>query len=189
MAAYEGARAAAVEGAVRAAAKRLAAEHGPRVVEQVEGALCDLEWGEADAGLTGWRTGGDGAGAHGDERAPGKYFPDPIALGSFIVSVATLAWTVYWDLARGRRTEPAPAPVPHATVTLRVRMELEREDRTGLGELSPAQRERLVEVVVEEVLRAAPPAPPEPGPGPQHRPAPAARRQEPEAGPTAHRTT
>jgi hypothetical protein len=60
-----------VEHTVRAAAHRLVAEHGPGLVTDVEAALH----------------------ARGSAQRPEQYL-DPVSLGSLIVSVATLAWTV-----------------------------------------------------------------------------------------------
>ena len=91
----------------RAAAERLSATHGPRLLADVE---AELHSREAD-------------------RRPDQ-FVDPIALGSLIVAVATLAWTVYKDL---RSKDPAAAPSPQVvtrTVTTQLRRSrtLTRED-------------------------------------------------------------
>ncbi|PHQ53330.1 hypothetical protein BLA24_02175 [Streptomyces cinnamoneus] len=67
----------------RAAARRLAAAHGPRLEADVEAAL--------------------------HARGPAQY-ADPASLGSLIVSAAALAWTVYQDL-RARTERPARAVV------------------------------------------------------------------------------
>ena len=63
----------------RAAAQRLAPEHGLGLVLEVEAVLR----------------------ARQRER-PAEYYFDPVSLGSLIVSVATLTWTIYTDLERKR---------------------------------------------------------------------------------------
>lgn len=106
--------------ATRAAAARLAAEHGPGVIAEVDAAL------------------------HARRRAerPGQ-FVDPLSLGSFIVAVATLAWTIYADL-RKRTPEPRPE-------------EVERQVLAELHEQGSADRkdtERITAIVVAEAIRA-----------------------------------
>jgi hypothetical protein len=111
-----------VPAGARAAARRLAAELGPSTEVDVEAAL-----------HTGGRT-----------PQPAQYF-DPISLGGLIVSIATLAWTVYTDL-RSRTPQPSAE-----TVARTVRVQLR-----GADAMAPEQRDRIVEVVVDEVLHAAP---------------------------------
>src|SRR5581483_8212814 len=102
----------------RTAAQRLAGEHGTWLADEVEAAL------------------------YADQR-PSRY-GDPIALGSLIVSVATLAWTIYQDL-RTKTSTPAPQ-----VISRRIRLELSDDSTT------PApQRDRIIDVVVEEVIHAA----------------------------------
>jgi hypothetical protein len=73
--------------AARAAAARLAAEHGPGVIAEVDAAL------------------------HARRRAERpEQFVDLLSLGTFIVAVATLAWMIYADL-RKRTPEPPPEEV------------------------------------------------------------------------------
>lgn len=98
----------------RAAARRLATDHGPEVEAQVEAALY--------------------------ARSTKQYF-DPIALGSLIVSVATLAWTVYTDL---RKKTPQP---PRDTIAELVRAELNSDD------LPPADLDKIIDLVVEEMTK------------------------------------
>jgi hypothetical protein len=71
---------------------------------------------------------------------PDRYL-DPISLGALIVSVAQLAWTVYTDL---KKQTPEPA---REVVERRVRVQL------PAGEVPAAQRDRIIEVVVEETVR------------------------------------
>jgi hypothetical protein len=107
-----------VERAARAAAQRLAAGHQPGLDAEVEAALH----------------------ARGAQQRPEQYF-DPISLGSLIVSVATLAWTVYKDL-RNKTAKPAPAVVER-----RVRIELPASDPA-----QAAERDQVIEVVVDEIV-------------------------------------
>jgi hypothetical protein len=75
----------------------------------------------------------------GDAR-PQQYV-DPVALGSLIVSAAGLAWTIYRDL---RKKSPKPAS---QVIVRQVELELPVGDP-----VPPAQRARVIEVVVEEIL-------------------------------------
>jgi hypothetical protein len=108
----------AVRRTARAAARRLADELDPGLRTQVEAAL-----------------------AAADGERPRQYF-DPVALGSLIIAVAGLAWTVYRDL---RSKTPQPAPT---VIVKQVEVELPAD-----GAVPPAARARVIEVVVEEILR------------------------------------
>jgi len=110
-----------VPAGARAAARRLAAELDPGIEVDVEAALH----------------------TRGLAPQPRQYF-DPISLGTLIVSVATLAWTVYTDL-RSRTPQPSAK-----TVARTVRVQLRDTDA-----MAPEQRDRVIEVVVDEVLCAA----------------------------------
>lgn len=78
----------------------------------------------------------------GTDQRPERY-ADPISLASLIVSIATLAWTVYNDL-RTKTPQPSREVVAR---TMRVRL----NDAAGLD---PAQRDRVIDVVVEETVQA-----------------------------------
>jgi urease gamma subunit len=69
-------------------------------------------------------------------------FGDVVALASLVVSVATLAWTVYNDL-RERAAKPA-AEVVRRTVRVRLR----EDGQDGVPD-------RVIEVVVDETIAAA----------------------------------
>ncbi len=90
--------------------------------------------------------------ARGGAQRPDRYL-DPVSLGSLIVSVATLAWTVYNDL-RGRGQEQRPEPdraiqEPEADFIARqVRVTL-REQDVNL----PPGTDRITEVVATEIIR------------------------------------
>jgi len=108
-----------IEQSARVAAHRLATQYGPGLPTEVEAALH----------------------IRGTTQRPQRY-ADPISLASLIVSVATLAWTVYNDL---RTKTPQPSPdVVGRTVGVRL------NDTTGLD---PAQRDRVIDIVVEETAR------------------------------------
>jgi len=78
----------------------------------------------------------------GDQR-PDRFF-DVVALGGLIVSVASLAWTVYANLRdRGHGQEPEAD-----SITREVRIKLRERD-----ELLPPGTERITEVVVTEIIR------------------------------------
>ncbi|MFF2540196.1 hypothetical protein [Streptomyces cyaneofuscatus] len=118
-----------IEQGARAAAQRLAAPAYANLAHEVEVALH----------------------SRGTNRRPGQY-TDPVALSGLIVSIATLAWTVYNDIRS--RSSAAPAPTPD-TVARRVRLELERADAPA-PPLAPADRDHIIATTVEETLRAAP---------------------------------
>jgi hypothetical protein len=104
----------------RAAAERLAGELGGGLKTDVEAALH----------------------ARDREARPDRYL-DPISLGGLIVSVATLAWTVYKDL---KAKTPTPSP---DVVARTVRVELRDVEGSSV-----AQRDRVIDVVVAETVRA-----------------------------------
>lgn len=81
---------------------------------------------------------------HGKNGRPERYGVDPIALGSLIVSAAALAWTIYTDLR-----DQTPKPTRKA-ISRRVRLELAIDDP-----VTSAQRDRIIEVVVEEIVEDA----------------------------------
>lgn len=69
-------------------------------------------------------------------------FVDPIALASLIVAAADLAWSVYADLRKKKTAKPGPV------IVQRLRIEL-GESRL----IEPAERDRVIEVVVDEIIR------------------------------------
>lgn len=77
-----------------------------------------------------------------DFSQPPEQYLDPISLAGLIVSVAALAWSVYADLRSRTRRPPADA----IERTMRVRLR-------STEAIEPSQRDRIVEVVVEETLR------------------------------------
>jgi hypothetical protein len=109
-----------VEVAARATAAQLAAEYGPAVVAEVDAAL------------------------HARRRAERpQQFVDPVSLGSLIVAVATLAWTIYADL---RKRTPEP---PQEEVQRQVIVELEEQ-----GAADHKDAERITAIAVTETIRA-----------------------------------
>jgi hypothetical protein len=102
----------------RAAAARLAADAGPSLTADVEAALAD----------------------RGSGRPPQRYL-DPTALGSLVVSVATLAWTVYTDL---RSKTPSPS---RDVVARTVRVRLDTADT-----VEAATHDRVIDIVVDETI-------------------------------------
>jgi signal recognition particle subunit SEC65 len=87
----------------------------------------------------------------GDPR-PDRYL-DPVSLGSLIVSVATLAWTIYNDQrsrAQERKSEANRAIQERETESIarQVRMTLRERDVS-----LPPGTERITEVVASEIIR------------------------------------
>jgi hypothetical protein len=105
----------------RVAANRLAPEHGVDLAVEVERALH----------------------AKDSSQRPDQYF-DPISLGSLIVSIASLAWTVYTDL-RTKTPQPDPGVIAR---TIRVRLQ-------DSGVLDSAQHEHIIDIVVDETVQDA----------------------------------
>jgi len=97
----------------------LAPELGPNLPAEVEAAL---------------------AGRHPRQR-PDQYL-DPVSLASLIVSIATLAWTIYSDL-RKHTQDPPPSSVAY-----QVRITLRDHDIP-----LPPGTERITEVVATEIRR------------------------------------
>lgn len=110
--------------AARAAAAILAPDLGPALPVEVEAALA----------------------ARDTHQRPNRYL-DPDSLASLIVSVATLAWTVYND-QRSRTRDPEPD-----TIARQVRITL-REQDIVLSE----RTEWITEIVATEITRHATPA-------------------------------
>ena len=109
-----------VEEGSRAAGGRLADRHGQQLTLDVDAAL-------------------------GRRNDPQHRFVDPISLGGLIVSVATLAWTVYRDLKKDRGDKPSAR-----TVTTAVRRQLEWE-----GDVDINEHASLIETTVETTIEAA----------------------------------
>jgi hypothetical protein len=107
--------------AARSAAVILAADLGPNLPAEVEVALA----------------------ARGAGLRPDRYL-DPVSLASLIVSIATLAWTVYND-----RHPHTPEPPP-SSIVRQIRITLGGQD-TPL----PPGTERITEVIATEIIRQA----------------------------------
>jgi hypothetical protein len=71
-----------------------------------------------------------------------RRYGDPVELASLIVSAASLAWTVYADLRR-RASKPPEPPVKEVT----------RIVRATLRERGQDTSDRVVDMVVAEVIR------------------------------------
>ena len=74
---------------------------------------------------------------------PDRYL-DPVSLASLIVSIATLAWTIYND-QRSHASDPEPD-----TIARQVRITLREQDIA-----IPASTERITEIVATEITRQA----------------------------------
>jgi hypothetical protein len=109
--------------AARAAAAILAPDLGSALPAQVEAALADRDSGHRSD----------------------QYF-DPVSLASLIVSIATLAWTIYND-QRSRVHDPEPDAIAR-----QVRITLHQQDIA-----LPTGAERITEVVATEITRHATP--------------------------------
>jgi hypothetical protein len=109
--------------AARAAATILASDHSPSLEVEVEAALA----------------------ARGTDQRPGRFL-DVVSLASLIVSIATLAWTIYNDL---RADNPDPQP---DAIARQVHITL-REHDTAL----PAATEKITEIIAFEITRTLPP--------------------------------
>jgi hypothetical protein len=108
--------------AAHTAARRLAPDHGPSLVPDVYAALHNRD----------------------TEQRPDRYF-DPISLGSLIVSVATLAWTIYKDQ---RATRPSPNK---EVIARHVRLQL-----PPTNDFTTEQRDHIITIVVDDITTNAP---------------------------------
>ena len=113
--------------AARSAAAILAPDLGASLPAQVETALA----------------------ARGNQQRPDRYL-DPVSLATLIVSIATLAWTIYSD-QRTRRDHHDPGPPPDV-IARQVRITLRDQDIQ-----LPPGTERITEIVATEITRHASP--------------------------------
>ena len=109
--------------AARAAAVILAPDLGPNLRAEVEAALT----------------------ARDTPRRPDRYL-DPVSLASLIVSIATLAWTIYND-QRNRTPDSPPS-----SIARQIRITLRDQDTT-----LPPGTEHITEIVATEITRQASP--------------------------------
>jgi hypothetical protein len=70
---------------------------------------------------------------------PDRYI-DPVSIGGLIVSIASLAWTIYQDHKKSGNTPKTDV------VARRVRVELATQD-----DIDDAQRDRIIDIVLEEI--------------------------------------
>jgi hypothetical protein len=111
--------------AARAAAAILAPELGADLPAEVEAALA----------------------ARGTRQPPDRYL-DPVSIATLIVTIATLAWTIYND-QRTRTPDPPPA-----TIARQIRITLRDQDTT-----LPPGTEHITEIVATEITHQ--PSPPQ----------------------------
>jgi hypothetical protein len=83
----------------------------------------------------------------GDAGEAERYEPITISLAALLVSVAGLAWTVYTDL---KKQTPRPDP---EVIKRRIRVQVELPEQ-----VSAADRDRVLAVVVEQTLAETPDA-------------------------------
>ena len=111
--------------AARAAAAILAPDLGPALPAQVEAALA----------------------ARYNQQRPDRYV-DPVSLATLIVSIATLAWTIYND-QRTRHDDQDHNPGPQPDVIARqLRITL-----SGADIQLPSGTERITELIATEITR------------------------------------
>lgn len=86
--------------------------------------------------------------------SPDRYEPVTMSIAALLVSVASLAWTVYTDL---KKQTPKPDP---EVVKRRIRVEIELPDG-----VPAAERDRIITAVVEQAMaETAKPEQPDRGP-------------------------
>ena len=105
--------------AARAAAAILAPDHSPSLPVEVEAALA----------------------ARGSHQRPDRYL-DLVSLASLIVSIATLAWTIYND-QRAHTPNPQPDAIAHGV----------RDTLSEQGITLPSGTEKITEIIVHEITR------------------------------------
>jgi hypothetical protein len=106
----------------RLAAARLTATLGPDLPAQVEQEL------------------------NADPLDPPKRLADPVSLAALLVSVASLAWTIWHDLRKDHATRPQSEQADALAAAL---------VPSSPPALAPPQRTLLVRVVAEETVRIA----------------------------------
>lgn len=74
---------------------------------------------------------------------PGQYV-DPVSIAGLVVSIASLALAAYQEL---RRHTDRPS-----TEVIERRVRVEAIETSGIAAITPAQRDRIVAVVVEETV-------------------------------------
>lgn len=109
-----------IAAAARATARRMAADYGPGLSAEVEFALHTHHTGQRS-----------------------NRYLDPVSVGSLIVAIATLAWTVYSDL---RRKTPEPSP---EAVARQVLCQLRQNSGSTQDDA-----DRITEIVVTEITWA-----------------------------------
>ena len=111
--------------AARAAAAILAPDLGPNLPAEVEAALA----------------------ARDTHQRPDRYL-DPVSLASLIVSIATLAWTIYNDLRNHKEQRDHTPDPPPDVIARQVRITLREQDIR-----LPPGTERITEIVATEITR------------------------------------
>jgi hypothetical protein len=114
----------------RRAAARLAGEVDPDLPEQVERALAEDPLG----------------------RAPERAL-DPVSLGSLIVSLVALGWTIHRDLKRDREAAQADRAAQAERLAARLREEGAEAARLPAW-VTPGQRVLAIAVIAEEIVAA-----------------------------------
>ncbi|WP_141578993.1 hypothetical protein [Actinomadura sp. WMMA1423] len=112
-----------IQQAARAAGARLAPEYGRRLPADVEAAL------------------------HSGDGASRRERYDPVSIGGLIVSIATLAWTIYQDHKKKHNEQPSTQVIIRT-----VRIELSNDGAPE--QVNAEQRDRIIEAVVEEIAQA-----------------------------------
>ena len=110
--------------AARASAERLVPQYGQGITADVEAALH----------------------SHGLNQRPEQYL-DPISLGSLIVAIASLAWSIYSDQ---RKKTPEPSP---DVIIRRVRVNSVNIRRHN--NIEDEISNQITEIVVNEVIQAS----------------------------------
>lgn len=105
--------------AARAAAAILALDHSPSLPVEVEAVLA----------------------ARDSHQRPDRFI-DPVSLGSLIVSIATLAWTIYKD-QRAETPDPQPDAIAHGV----------QDTLSQQGVTLPSGTEKITEIIVHEITR------------------------------------
>ena len=85
----------------------------------------------------------------GGDAVPKRFDPGTtIALAALVVSVAQLAWSIYWDLKKSSKAAPAPD-----VIARRMRLELNVVEEIDVG-----RRDKIITVVVDELMKHPPEA-------------------------------
>jgi hypothetical protein len=83
---------------------------------------------------------------------PAERIFDPISVGAFMVSIASLGWTIYHDLKKDRATAKRDQTAEAAQLSADLKGQPEAESRPA--KLTPEQHDLIITAVAAEIVRS-----------------------------------